>query len=155
MTRTTTMLLLLALPACGAHPRPWAESAQIALATGAHVLAAGDAVAAARYRLDAADAGALAPLEARYAPVLEGERIAAASLRAAEAALDVYRANATVAAQCRAHAAVLGAAADTATYAAVLRAAGLAVPPEVATLAALAGDVTRAVDPTCAPDGGA
>lgn len=142
----------LALAACGAQ-RPWTDSAQIALNTGAHALAAVDAVAAARYRLDAADAGALAPLEARYAPVLAAERVASAALHAAESELAIARANPSIASECRAAAAIVDSAGTATSLAIALRAAGLAVPPEVDAVAAVTRDVTLAVAPACADAG--
>jgi hypothetical protein len=145
------LCLALALGACA--PRPWQDSAHIAINAAAHGLAAADGLVSGAITRDARDpARTSAQLDATWQPAITAMGALRAALVAAQGAVDAAAATHADGDRCHALALVARARALAEDLATALRAAGLAVPDEVPRAIRLAGDLAASLSPRCEPE---
>jgi hypothetical protein len=145
------LLFLLALVACA--PRPWQDSAHIAINAAAHGLAAADGIVSGAITRDARDPARTSDqLEATWRPAITAMGSLRAALVAAQGAVDAAAATHAAGDRCHALALVARARVLAEDLATALRAAGLAVPDEVPRAIRLAGDLAASLSPRCEPE---
>jgi hypothetical protein len=141
----------------GCAPRPWQDSAHIALNATAHGVALSDELVAGAIARDARDPARTSDqLEATWRPAITAMGSLRAALVAAQGAVDAAAATHAAGDRCHALALVARARALAEDLATALRAAGLAVPDEVPRAIRLAGDLAASLSPRCTevPDAG-
>lgn len=150
------VLLALALGlsqlACG--PRPWHQTAHIAINSAAYGVRAADTIVAQAIERDARTRDGDS-LERQYRPAITAMGAVRASLIAAQSAVDAAVATQSMPARCHARVLIDQARAAAEQLAVQLREAGVAVPDEVPRAVRLCGELAATLAPQCEPDGSA
>jgi hypothetical protein len=150
------LAVVLGMLAGGCTPRPWQDTAHIAINAAAHGVAASDTLVAGAITRDARDTARSADqLEAHYRPAITALGALRASLVAAQGAVDTAVATQAAPDRCRALELIGRARALAEDLATALRAAGVTVPDEVPRAVRLAGELAASLSPRCeVSDGG-